>query len=87
MKILQILPALGQGGVERGTVEIAAALVKAGIESAVVSNGGPMVAQLEKLGVKHYTLLHNLGHVKPIKRKLYYFTDAKQQRFYFFGSH
>lgn len=56
MKILQILPALGQGGVERGTVEIAAALVKAGIESAVVSNGGPMVAQLEKLGVKHYTL-------------------------------
>lgn len=56
MKILQILPALEQGGVERGTVEIAAALAKAGIESAVVSSGGPMVAQLEKLGVRHYTL-------------------------------
>lgn len=56
MKILQILPALGQGGVERGTIEIAAALTKAGIENAVVSSGGAMVAQLEKLGVKHYTL-------------------------------
>ena len=56
MKILQILPALEQGGVERGTVEIAAALAKAGIENAVVSSGGPMVAQLEKIGVKHYTL-------------------------------
>ena len=56
MKILQILPALGQGGVERGTIEIAAALTKAGIENAVVSSGGAMVPQLEKLGVKHYTL-------------------------------
>lgn len=56
MKILQILPALEQGGVERGTVEIAAALSKAGIENAVISSGGPMVAQLEKFGVRHYML-------------------------------
>jgi glycosyltransferase involved in cell wall biosynthesis len=56
MKILQILPALEQGGVERGTIEIASALAKAGIENAVVSSGGPMVAQLDKIGVKHYTL-------------------------------
>ena len=56
MKILQILPALEQGGVERGTIEIASALAKAGIENAVVSSGGPMVAQLDKIGVKHYTI-------------------------------
>jgi len=56
MKILQILPALEQGGVERGTVEIAAALSKAGIENAVISSGGPMVSQLEKFGARHYTL-------------------------------
>lgn len=56
MKIMQILPALEQGGVERGTIEIASALTKAGIENAVVSSGGPMVAQLEKMGVKHYTM-------------------------------
>ena len=41
MKILQILPALGSGGVERGTVEIARALAAAGIPNAVASEGGP----------------------------------------------
>ena len=56
MKILQILPALGQGGVERGTVEIAAALTRAGIENAVVSSGGAMVPQLEKAGARHFTM-------------------------------
>ena len=56
MKILQILPALEMGGVERGTVEIASALAAAGIESGVVSSGGPLVAKLKKLGVRHYTL-------------------------------
>ena len=56
MKILQILPSLQMGGVERGTVETARALKEAGIPSAVVSQGGPMVAQLEALGVPHFTL-------------------------------
>ncbi|MCQ2391930.1 MAG: glycosyltransferase family 4 protein [Kiritimatiellae bacterium] len=59
MKILQILPALGQGGVERGTIEIAQALTAAGIPSGVVSAGGPMTRALEKLGVRHYTLPTN----------------------------
>lgn len=35
MKILQILPALGQGGVERGAAEVALALCAAGIPNAV----------------------------------------------------
>lgn len=56
MKILQILPALQMGGVERGTIEIARALKEAGIPNAVASAGGPMVELLEKLGVPHYTL-------------------------------
>ena len=59
MKILQILPALGQGGVERGTIEIAQALTAAGLPSGVVSAGGPMTHALEKLGVRHYTLPTN----------------------------
>ena len=54
--IMQILPSLKQGGVETGTVEIASALQKAGIPNLVVSNGGQMVAQLEKIGVKHIQL-------------------------------
>ena len=49
------------GGVERGTVEIAAALKAAGIDNAVVSQGGPMVAELEALDVPHFAL--------PVKSK------------------
>ena len=56
MKILQVLPALQQGGVERGTIEVASALQAAGIENAVVSAGGALVAELEKIGVPHYTI-------------------------------
>jgi glycosyltransferase involved in cell wall biosynthesis len=54
--VLQVLPALGQGGVERGTVEIARALVEAGGRALVASAGGPMVAELEATGARHLTL-------------------------------
>ncbi|MFH5926181.1 glycosyltransferase family 4 protein [Roseomonas xinghualingensis] len=54
--VLQVLPALGQGGVERGTVEIARALVEAGGRALVASAGGPMVAELEAAGARHFTL-------------------------------
>ena len=39
MKVMQLLPELNSGGVERGTLEIARALV-AQYQSLVVSNGG-----------------------------------------------
>lgn len=54
--ILQVLPALHSGGVERGTVEIARALVASGFRSLVASAGGPMVAELEAVGARHITL-------------------------------
>ncbi len=38
--ILQILPKLNSGGVERGTIEIATAITKAGFKSYVISAGG-----------------------------------------------
>lgn len=63
MKILQILPALGSGGVERGTIEIARALSAAGIPNAVASAGGPRVDELDALGVPHFTL--PLGSKNP----------------------
>ncbi|EXJ12348.1 hypothetical protein [Nitrincola nitratireducens] len=50
MKVVQILPDLHGGGVERGTLEIAAGLVQAGHESIVISAGGRMVPQLEAEG-------------------------------------
>ena len=54
--VVQVLPALNQGGVERGTIEIAEALQKAGIRNYVISAGGKMVAELTRLGVSHITL-------------------------------
>jgi glycosyltransferase involved in cell wall biosynthesis len=54
--VLQVLPALGQGGVERGTIEIARALVEAGGRALVASAGGPMVAELEATGARHLIL-------------------------------
>nr|WP_246523981.1 glycosyltransferase family 4 protein [Neoroseomonas eburnea] len=53
---MQILPSLVSGGVERGTLEIAEALVAAGMRSLVASAGGPLVPALEALGARHVTL-------------------------------
>ena len=54
--VLQILPALVSGGVERGTVEIVQALTSAGWRALVVSSGGPMVREVERAGGKHLSL-------------------------------
>lgn len=54
--ILQVLPELRSGGVERGTIEIARAIVKAGGKSMVASSGGPMASQLQKVGATHIKL-------------------------------
>lgn len=53
--MLQILPALQSGGVERGTLEIASHLVAQGHRSLVMSAGGRMVAALEAAGSSHFT--------------------------------
>jgi glycosyltransferase involved in cell wall biosynthesis len=58
--VLQVLPALVTGGVERGTIDVAGALVEAGWTALVASNGGHMVRELDRLGVKHIQLpLHS----------------------------
>ena len=61
MKVVQILPELNAGGVERGTLELAAFLVREGHESVVVSNGGRLVDALEKAGSRHVAM--------PVHRK------------------
>lgn len=52
---MQVLPALEGGGVERGTLEVAAHLARQGHRSMVISAGGRMVAQLEHEGSAHFT--------------------------------
>lgn len=54
--VMQVLPALVGGGVERGTVEIADALSAAGWGCVVVSSGGPMVRDVERAGATHIQL-------------------------------
>ncbi len=53
MTILQLLPALESGGVERGTLEVAAELVRRGHTSLVMSAGGRLVEALTKAGSEH----------------------------------
>jgi len=54
--ILQLLPALDSGGVERGTLEIAEAQLAAGFRAVVASRGGRLAGELEALGATHLTL-------------------------------
>jgi len=61
--VLQILPRLDQGGVERGTVEVAGALVKAGWRAVVASAGGRMTAEIVRAGAEHVEL--PLGSKNP----------------------
>jgi len=56
MRVLQILPALNHGGVERGTVDLALALKASGHEPYVVSNGGVLVKELEQSQIRHISL-------------------------------
>lgn len=51
--VMQVLPALVTGGVERGAVDVAIALVDAGWRAIVVSSGGPMTRELKLGGAEH----------------------------------
>ena len=74
LTVLQLLPALGAGGVERSTLEIADALVRAGHRALVVSAGGRMQPALAAIGGEHVTLdvgrksLLTLRHVGALRR-------------------
>lgn len=76
LTVVQVLPALEAGGVERCTLETARALVTAGHRSIVVSSGGRLVAQLEREGSEHRLLpvkrksLATLLQVSPMRRLL-----------------
>lgn len=65
LTILQILPNLNSGGVERGTVEMVKACTDVGFQALVVSNGGKMVSEIENCGGTHLTLpVHSKNPLK-----------------------
>ena len=76
--VLQVLPALNTGGVERGTVDIAEAVVAAGGVALVASEGGRLVHELKRVGAEHVALplasknpavmLRNVGRLRALVR-------------------
>ncbi|QNU15451.1 glycosyltransferase [Thermomonas sp. XSG] len=64
LTVVQLLPALEAGGVERSTLEIADALVRAGHRAVVVSAGGRLLPQLQALGAEHVLL--PIGRKSPL---------------------
>ena len=56
ISVLQVLPDLNSGGVERGTLEVNKYLVSIGCRSMVISDGGRMVEELERDKGEHYKL-------------------------------
>ena len=68
MRVLQILPGLESGGVERGAVDFARELVNRGHESLVMSFGGRMVPLLEAEGSRHVTFPIHQKSVKSLFR-------------------
>ena len=80
MKVIQILPELNAGGVERGTLEVAKYLIDQGHKSIVISNGGRLVAQLEAEGSRHITLpVHKkqLSSLKQVKVLRHLFEEER----------
>ncbi len=74
--VMQLLPELYSGGVERGTLEVGRFLAANGQKSLVVSGGGRMVAQLEAEGSQH--IQRKIGtkgpqalfHIFPMRKML-----------------
>lgn len=54
--VLQVLPSLVTGGAERGAVDVAIALARAGGTALVASEGGPMEHELTRGGGQHIKL-------------------------------
>jgi len=63
LTVVQLLPALESGGVERSTIEIAEALVRAGHRAIVVSAGGRLLPRLQATGAEHVAL--DIGRKSP----------------------
>ncbi len=54
--ILQVIPALGQGGAEQGCLAAALGITQAGGVALVASSGGHLTRDLQRIGATHITL-------------------------------
>ncbi len=80
LRVVQLLPALNVGGVERGTLEVAKELVRRGHRSIVISAGGRLVDELVNSGSEHIQLnvgkksLFSLRYISILRK---FFRDEK----------
>ena len=72
--VVQMLPELESGGVERVTLEMGKYLVQHGHRSIVISGGGRLVPQLESEGSEH--VLWDVGKKNPLS--LWYISKLKE---------
>lgn len=56
MNVVQILPHMNIGGVERGVVDLAGYFKNSDIQTMVISGGGRLVEKLNQNGVTHYSM-------------------------------
>lgn len=80
MTVVQVLPALETGGVERGTLEVGKALVEQGHRSIVISAGGRLVEQLEREGSEHLAWAigeKRLWTLRLVRRLRHFLSDNK----------
>jgi len=56
MKVMQVVPRMDVGGVERGVVDLARYFNSKEVEIVVVSSGGRLIRELQARGIKHYRL-------------------------------
>ena len=68
--ILQVLPELDAGGVERGTVDIARAIVDGGGKALVASQGGRLERELARFGAKHINLPLKSKNILVMRRNI-----------------
>lgn len=76
LTVVQLLPALQNGGAESSALEVSRALVAAGHRSLVISGGGRLVERLQREGGEHVALdigsksLRNVTRIGTLRRVL-----------------
>ncbi|MEM8856035.1 MAG: glycosyltransferase [Pseudomonadota bacterium] len=79
MTVLQVVPELETGGVERTTVDIAAALVEAGDRAIVVSEGGRLLEELQRYGGEHITMPAATKRISGLRRNAHRLADLVER--------
>ena len=85
LTVVQMLPELESGGVERGTLEIGKYLVDHGHTSIVISSGGQMAKQLVHEGSEHIDWAvgkKSISTLRYIRKVRKFLRETKPDRLY-----